>query len=75
MRQQISVPDLANIAGMSASTFHEHFKNLTATSPLQYQKNLSADDVKSLIVNSVIENNEFFQNNEKFGLVKVGKPN
>lgn len=34
----ISINELANIAGMSASSFHEHFKAVTAKSPLQYQK-------------------------------------
>lgn len=32
--------DLAAVAGMSASSFHEHFKAITATSPIQYQKAL-----------------------------------
>lgn len=34
----ISINELANIAGMSPSSFHEHFKAVTAKSPLQYQK-------------------------------------
>ena len=36
----IRVEDLAPIAGMSVSTFHHHFRMLTAMSPLQYQKQL-----------------------------------
>ena len=48
-KTQISVPDMALIAGMSASTFHEHFKNLTATSPLQYQKNLRLIEARRLL--------------------------
>ena len=36
----IRVEDLAPIAGMSVSTFHHHFRVLTAMSPLQYQKQL-----------------------------------
>ncbi|MFN3208968.1 MAG: AraC family transcriptional regulator N-terminal domain-containing protein [Roseovarius sp.] len=31
---------LARLAGMSRSTFHAHFKSVTATTPLQYQKEL-----------------------------------
>jgi AraC-like DNA-binding protein len=38
----LSVPDLAKAAGMSASSFHEHFKAITGTTPLQYQKDLTA---------------------------------
>ena len=49
-KTQISVSDLAHIAGMSASTFHEHFKNLTATSPLQYQKNLRLIEARRLLM-------------------------
>ncbi|MEZ5658474.1 MAG: AraC family transcriptional regulator [Burkholderiaceae bacterium] len=36
----IVVSDLAQRAGMSASAFFEHFKAVTGTSPLQYQKDL-----------------------------------
>jgi AraC-like DNA-binding protein len=36
----LRVEDLAHIAGMSISTFHHHFRVLTALSPLQYQKQL-----------------------------------
>lgn len=32
--------ELAGIAGMSPSSFHEHFKAVTSTSPIQYQKSL-----------------------------------
>tara|TARA_R110002126_G_scaffold165653_1_gene313490 strand:+ start:137 stop:517 length:381 start_codon:yes stop_codon:yes gene_type:complete len=48
-KTQISVPDLAHISGMSLSTFHEHFKSLTATSPLQYQKNLRLNEARRLL--------------------------
>jgi AraC-like DNA-binding protein len=34
------VEDLAEIAGMGVSTLHQHFRSLTAMSPLQYQKQL-----------------------------------
>jgi AraC-like DNA-binding protein len=34
----LRVEDLAHIAAMSVSTFHHHFRMLTAMSPLQYQK-------------------------------------
>jgi AraC-like DNA-binding protein len=36
----LSVPELAQVATMSTSTFHHHFKDVTATTPLQYQKSL-----------------------------------
>jgi AraC-like DNA-binding protein len=36
----LRVAELAEVAGMSPSSFHEHFKAITATTPLQYQKDL-----------------------------------
>jgi AraC-like DNA-binding protein len=39
-RNPVSVSDLAELAGMSTSSFHEHFKIITGLSPLQYQKSL-----------------------------------
>ncbi|MEQ8899128.1 MAG: AraC family transcriptional regulator [Roseovarius sp.] len=36
----LATEDLARLAGMSRSSFHEHFKTVTATTPLQYQKEL-----------------------------------
>ena len=37
---QLVVGDLADRAGMSGSAFFEHFRAVTGTSPLQYQKDL-----------------------------------
>jgi len=39
-RKPLSVEDLAQLAGMSVSSFHAHFKNITGLSPLQYQKSI-----------------------------------
>lgn len=36
----LRVEDLARMVGMGLSTFHNHFRALTAMSPLQYQKQL-----------------------------------
>jgi AraC-like DNA-binding protein len=36
----LRVEELADIAGMGVSTLHQHFRVLTAMSPLQYQKQL-----------------------------------
>lgn len=46
----ITIADLASIAGMSPSTFHNHFKTLTAMSPLQYQKHLRLLEARRLMV-------------------------
>ncbi len=45
----IAVAELAGIAGMSPSSFHEHFKAVTATTPLQYQKELRLIEARRLL--------------------------
>lgn len=49
-RQALSVPELARLAGMSPSTFHEHFKAVTGTSPLQYQKDIRLMEARRLLL-------------------------
>lgn len=48
-RDQIAVSHLARISGMSVSSFHEHFKSVTGTSPLQYQKDLRMIEARRLL--------------------------
>ena len=48
-RQNLSVPDLAQSAGMSQSSFHGHFKQVTGTTPLQYQKDLRMIAARDLL--------------------------
>lgn len=43
------VPDIAKSVGMSASSFHQHFKSITASTPLQYQKELRLLEARRLI--------------------------
>jgi AraC-like DNA-binding protein len=42
----LRVEDLARLAGMGLSTFHRHFRDLTAMSPLQYQKQLRLQNAR-----------------------------
>lgn len=44
--QQVAMDELADQAHMSASTFRQHFKALTGTSPLQYQKTLRLQEAR-----------------------------
>jgi len=48
-RLPLRVAALAYEAGMSASSFHVHFKSVTGTTPLQYQKDLRLIAAKTLI--------------------------
>ncbi len=49
IRSPIAVPDLARQVGMSASSFHKHFKTITGTTPLQYQKELRLLEARRLL--------------------------
>ncbi len=46
----IRVEDLARHAGMSSSSFHYHFKEVTSMSPLQYQKQLRLLEARRLML-------------------------
>ena len=45
----LSIPELAQLAGMSQSSFHGHFKQVTGTTPLQYQKDLRMIAARDLL--------------------------
>lgn len=49
IRLPIEIPDLAQRVGMSASSFHRHFKSVTSTTPLQYQKELRLLEARRLL--------------------------
>ncbi len=42
----LRVEELADLAGMGVSTFHHHFRSLTAMSPLQYQKHIRLQEAR-----------------------------
>ncbi len=44
------IEDLARIAGMSPSSFHEHFRMATAMSPLQFRTRLRMHEARRLMV-------------------------
>jgi len=46
----LQVEDLANVAQMSTSTFHRHFRSVTSMSPLQYQKSLRLHEARRLML-------------------------
>ena len=45
-----SVAQLSRLVGMSQSSFHEHFKAITGTTPLQYQKDLRLIEAQQLLL-------------------------
>nr|WP_223280065.1 AraC family transcriptional regulator [Nostoc sp. PA-18-2419] len=48
--QQMRVEDLAKQVRMSTSSFHQHFKQVTSMSPLQYQKQLRLLEARRLML-------------------------
>jgi len=49
IRSSVAIPELARRVGMSASAFHKHFKTITSTTPLQYQKELRLLEARRLL--------------------------
>lgn len=48
-REPLVVGQLAELAGMSPSSFHEHFRSVTGTTPLQYQKDLRMIEARAIL--------------------------
>lgn len=44
------VEDLADVAKMSVPSFHRHFKQITAMSPIQFQKQLRLQEARQLLM-------------------------
>ena len=53
--QPLRIEDLAAQANMSASSFHEHFRAVTAMSPLQYQKQLRLQEARQLLISEALD--------------------
>lgn len=49
-RERFSIERLAAEVGMSSSSLHEHFRAVTAMTPLQFQKQLRLQDARSLML-------------------------
>lgn len=49
-RDQLRIRDIAAAAGMSESSFHEHFKVVTRMTPLEYQKQLRLQEARRLML-------------------------
>ncbi|WP_171049215.1 AraC family transcriptional regulator [Rhizobium sp. MHM7A] len=48
--QPLGVERLAEVAGMSVSSFHEHFRAITSLSPLQFQKQLRLIEARRMML-------------------------
>jgi AraC-like DNA-binding protein len=48
--KSFKIEELAEIANMSVSSFHRHFKEVTAMSPIQFQKQLRLQEARHLLL-------------------------
>jgi len=53
--QPIKVEELAELAHMSVSSFHQHFKSVTSMSPVQYQKVLRLQQARRLMLSTMMD--------------------
>lgn len=53
--QQLRVDDIAQDLGMSTSSFHQHFKAVTALTPLQFQKQLQLQEARRLMLGEELD--------------------
>lgn len=51
----LRIEDMADMAGMSLSSFHFHFKEVTAMSPLQYQKRLRLMEARRMMLAETLD--------------------
>ncbi|MBL8095713.1 MAG: AraC family transcriptional regulator [Anaerolineales bacterium] len=51
--QPMKVEELAEMAHMSVSSFHQHFKSVTSMSPLNYQKVLRLQEARRLMLSTI----------------------
>ena len=50
-----AVEELAQLAHMSVSSFHQHFKSVTSMSPLQYQKVVRLQEARRLMLSTMMD--------------------
>jgi transcriptional regulator GlxA family with amidase domain len=53
--QPMKVEELAELAHMSVSSFHQHFKAVTSMSPLQFQKTLRLQEARRLMLSMMVD--------------------
>ena len=51
----MTVERLAEIAGMSESSFHSYFKAMTSMTPIQFQKTLRLQQARTLITVNMLD--------------------
>jgi AraC-like DNA-binding protein len=55
MEEPLKIENLARDLGMSVSGFHYHFKNVTAMSPVQFQKQMRLQEARRLMLGEALD--------------------
>ena len=50
--EALRIDELMHLAGMSASTFHRHFRAVTTMTPIQYQKQIRLQEARARLIAS-----------------------
>ena len=53
--QPLKIENMARNLGMSVSGFHQHFKNVTAMSPVQFQKQIRLQEARRLMLSEALD--------------------
>jgi AraC-like DNA-binding protein len=53
-REPVLIADLADLSGMSASTFHRHFRAATSMTPIQFQKQIRLQEARALLMTAPV---------------------
>lgn len=53
--ETIRIEELAEIANMSVSTLHRHFKEITAMSPIQFQKHIKLQEARRILLSEATD--------------------
>lgn len=51
--ESIRIEELAEISGMSVTSFHRHFRAVTSMTPIQYQKQIRLQKARSMLMSKV----------------------
>lgn len=51
--ETLRIADLARLAGMSATSFHRHFRAVTAMTPVQFQKQIRLQEARLLLLSNI----------------------
>ncbi|UZJ43099.1 AraC family transcriptional regulator [Marinimicrobium sp. C6131] len=54
-REPIKIDHLAELANMSSSSFHHHFKSVTKMTPLQFQKTMRLQEARQLLLTRAVD--------------------